>query len=338
MGVGCAALFPAARNRLRAGRQFQLRRAGRPLQLRSRERPGQSGQPHADHDPAVSRGRDSGARAATRRSPRVGRDGPKPRSTAFDAFEFSKGLEHIWSMISAVDKFIVEHAPWKLAKDRGDAAELDERSTPRRKRCASICALVHPVLPDCGRRSGSSSACTEPLETSESDALLGRLAAGQKIGEDRAGVSRASMRRRPSRRCRNSKKQRKTRQAALLGRRRARAAGESRRCFIAIDDFARSILRVGEVMSAEPVKGADKLLHLKVDIGEAGAAHHRGGHRAGLRAGATRRTQGGDRRQPAAAQAARHRIERHDRGGSLEGGKPVLAGFHEDMPVGARLK
>ena len=38
---------------------------------------------------------------------------------------------------------------------------------------------------------------------------------------------------------------------------------------ITIDDFAKVDLRVGLVTSAEPVKGADKLLHLKVDIGEA---------------------------------------------------------------------
>ena len=37
---------------------------------------------------------------------------------------------------------------------------------------------------------------------------------------------------------------------------------------ITIDDFAKVDLRVGMVKSAEPVKGADKLLHLKVDIGE----------------------------------------------------------------------
>jgi len=39
-----------------------------------------------------------------------------------------------------------------------------------------------------------------------------------------------------------------------------------------------------------------------------------------------------------APKAARHHVERDDRGGALEGGKPVLAGFLEDVPSGARLK
>ena len=37
---------------------------------------------------------------------------------------------------------------------------------------------------------------------------------------------------------------------------------------ITIDDFVKVDLRVGLVKSAEQVKGADKLLHLFVDIGE----------------------------------------------------------------------
>ena len=37
---------------------------------------------------------------------------------------------------------------------------------------------------------------------------------------------------------------------------------------ITIDDFSKVDLRVGLVNSAEQVKGADKLLHLQVDIGE----------------------------------------------------------------------
>src|ERR1035438_3006125 len=38
---------------------------------------------------------------------------------------------------------------------------------------------------------------------------------------------------------------------------------------IAVDDFAKVDLRVGLVMFAERVKNSDKLMHMKVDIGEA---------------------------------------------------------------------
>jgi methionyl-tRNA synthetase len=50
---GRAALLPAARNRLRAGRRLQLRRAGGPLQFRPGQRVGKPGEPHADHDSSI---------------------------------------------------------------------------------------------------------------------------------------------------------------------------------------------------------------------------------------------------------------------------------------------
>jgi methionyl-tRNA synthetase len=37
---------------------------------------------------------------------------------AFEKFDFSRGLEALWSLISWADGYIVEQAPWKLAKDR----------------------------------------------------------------------------------------------------------------------------------------------------------------------------------------------------------------------------
>ena len=58
-------------------------------------------------------------------------------------------------------------------------------------------------------------------------------------------------------------------QAALLGKKQEPAASVAPPSEkISIDDFAKVDLRVGLVLSAERVKGADKLLHLKVDIGE----------------------------------------------------------------------
>src|SRR5208282_4389286 len=35
---------------------------------------------------------------------------------AFENFEFSRALETVWALISRVDKYIVEMAPWNLAR------------------------------------------------------------------------------------------------------------------------------------------------------------------------------------------------------------------------------
>jgi methionyl-tRNA synthetase len=39
---------------------------------------------------------------------------------------------------------------------------------------------------------------------------------------------------------------------------------------ISIDDFAKVEIRIGEIVSAEPIEGSEKLLKLKVNFGEEG--------------------------------------------------------------------
>ena len=130
-------------------------------------------------------------------------------------------------------------------------------------------------------------------------------------------------------------------QAVLLGkspapsrRSRGRRALKSRSTISSKVD-----LRVGQVLSAERVKGADKLLHLKVDHRRSRAAHHRGRHRRSLRS----RKQLVGRKVVIVANLQPRKLRGLTSNGmivaaSLEGGKPVLAGFLEDIPVGARLK
>ena len=139
MGADALRYFLLREDRLRAGWQLQLRRAGRPLQLGSGQRPGQPGQPHADDDPPVPRA----ARFPEGAEPEIAGAGerhhPGRRRHAFDRFEFSKGLEAIWALISAVDKFIVERAPWKLARQqrrRTRRRQLDDHALHRRRSAA----------------------------------------------------------------------------------------------------------------------------------------------------------------------------------------------------------
>lgn len=106
---------------------------------------------------------------------------------------------------------------------------------------------------------------------------------------------------------------------------------------ISIDDFAKVELRVGQVKVAEKVKGADKLLRLEVDLGTevrqvvAGIAE----------AYAPEALIG--RKVVIVANLAPRKLRGLESNGMIvaataEGGKPVLASFLEDVPVGTRLK
>jgi methionyl-tRNA synthetase len=106
---------------------------------------------------------------------------------------------------------------------------------------------------------------------------------------------------------------------------------------ISIDDFAKVEMRVGEVKVAEKVPGADKLLRLEVDLGSEVRQVV-----AGIAEAYAPETLIG-RKVVIVANLAPRKLRGLESNGmivaaSIEGGKPVLASFLEEVPVGARLK
>ncbi len=265
---------------------------------------------------------------------------------AFDGFEFSRGLEAIWSMLSDVDKFIVEQAPWKLAKstEPGAQQQLNDALYASAETLRIAVALLHPVLPESTASIWTQLGMTQPLESLEIAKLAwGQLPAEQKIGmiapvfpriEAKSAIDRM----------RALEDQETARQAKLLGKPVAAKEPEPEGAILPpspkvdIEDFGKVDLRVGQVLSAERVKGADKLLHLKVDIGEPEPRTIV----AGIAAVYEPEKLIG-RKVVIVANLHPRKLRGIESNGmivaaSLEGGKPILASFLEDVPVGARLK
>jgi methionyl-tRNA synthetase len=255
---------------------------------------------------------------------------------SYERFDFSHALERIWSLIGRLDKLIVEYAPWKLAKsDAPESKEcLDRILYSALAGLHMICRLVEPVLPH------SASAIWQQLGNagpiSPGLPKWGTFEMPKQIGEIKAVFPRVDAK--PAiQKMQELEDLEKGRQAALLGKRPEPAAPATEN-LISIDDFAKVDLRVGEVKSAEAVKGADKLLHLKVDIGEpeprtivAGIAlaykpEQLIGRKVVIVANLQPRKLRGLTSQGMIVAA------------STNGGLPVLAGFHEEVPAGARLK
>ncbi|HJT88408.1 MAG TPA: methionine--tRNA ligase, partial [Bryobacteraceae bacterium] len=259
---------------------------------------------------------------------------------AFERFEFSRGIEAVSALISGVDKFIVQQAPWKLARDAGAAERLDVTLYTAAEALRIATALLYPVLPESAPKIWAQLGMPAPVEAVRlADLRWGQLAAGQKIGEVAAVFPRIDLK--PAvEKMRELEVQVSAEQAALLGKKPeapAKAAAPDG-AKIPIDAFAKVDLRVGRVLSAERVKGADKLLHLKVDIGEAEPRTIVAGI-----AEAYQPEQLLDRKVVIVANLEPRKLRGLVSNGmivaaSVEGGKPVLAGFHEDIAVGARLK
>ncbi|MBT9329445.1 methionine--tRNA ligase [Paracidobacterium acidisoli] len=106
---------------------------------------------------------------------------------------------------------------------------------------------------------------------------------------------------------------------------------------ITIDDFAKVELRVAQVKVAERVPKADKLLRLEVDLG-----YEQRQILAGIAEAYTPESLIG-RKVVIVANLAPRKLRGYESNGmvvaaSVEGGKAVLAGFLEDIEIGARLK
>ncbi len=263
---------------------------------------------------------------------------------AYDKFEFSRALEQIWSVISAVDKFIVERAPWKLAKEQSPQAQnkLDETLYTAAEALRITCVLAYPVLPHSTEEIWRQLGFVQTLDETGANSLVwSGLKGSQKIGaiapvfprlDTKAAVQKMQ----------ELEEIEKKRQAALMGKTLEPDHSSPDLVPIAstisIDDFAKVDLRVGEVKSAERVKGADKLLHLKVDIGEAEPRTIVAGI-----ALAYKPEQLIGRKVIIVANLEPRKLRGLTSQGmivaaSLAGEAPVLAGFQEEIRSGARLK
>ncbi len=255
-------------------------------------------------------------------------------------FNFSKALETIWAFISVIDKFIVDRAPWKLAKDSEPHSQtlLDETLYTAAEALRIICGWLYPVMPESTAKIWAQLGMTTPIENiGIADLHWGKLPAGQQVGKV-SGVFPRLDAKASIERMEELEVKEKERQAALFAPASTTPAAGPAAAKIGIDDFTKIEMRVGLVLAAEPVKGADKLLHLKVDIGEpeprnlvAGIAE---AYAPALLIG---------RKVVIVANLQPRKLRGIESNGmivaaSVEGGKPVLAGFLEDIPVGARLK
>ena len=266
----------------------------------------------------------------------------------FDQFHFSRALEAAWALVAAVDKYIVENEPWAL----GEKQDEDSRS-----RLATVLytaaealriatALAYPVMPEATAKIWTQMGLGDIKKLALSELAWGQLPLGTKLGEvqpvfpraDKSAIERMQkmeeeQRSAPAEAVPAQTNAAPVASAAAPAAVPAAPANEK----ISIDDFAKIELRVGVVKVAERVPKADKLLRLEVDIGTEVRQVL-----AGIAEAYAPETLVG-RKVVIVANLAPRKMRGLESNGmivaaSLEGGKPVLAGFLEDVPVGARLK
>jgi methionyl-tRNA synthetase len=276
-------------------------------------------------------------------------------STLWDDYQFSRALEAAWALVARVDKYIVENSPWSLAEkpDPDSRARLATILYTTAEALRVVTALAHPVIPDSTTRIWAQLGQGQLDQFALRSLKWGQLVLGAKLGAiepvfpraDKSTVERmqameqtsATAPPAPSAAAQPAPVAPETPAAGASQPAATPTAAAAAPEKIGIEDFVRVELRVAQIKVAERVKGADKLLRLEVDLGD-----HTRQIVAGIAEAYAPETLIGRKIVIVANLQPRKLRGLMSEGmllaASLEGGKPVLAGFLEEVPVGARLK
>jgi methionyl-tRNA synthetase len=263
----------------------------------------------------------------------------------YDRFSFSLALESIWEVVAMIDKYITVEKPWALAEKPEDRARLGTVLYTAAEGLRVAAALAHPVLPQATQKIWKQLGLADSVGGIQLDQLSwGQLRPGTKIGKPEGIFPRVEKSETIARIEAMEQEQNKvpetpavTGGGSAAGPGAAAAPAVEAAAKIGIEDFARVEMRVGLVKTAERVPGADKLLQLNVDIGDEVRQIV-----AGL-ALAYKPEQLVGRKVVVVTNLQPRKLRGVESNGmivaaSAPDGSPVLAGFLEDVPVGAKLK
>ncbi|TGG95324.1 methionine--tRNA ligase [Natronospirillum operosum] len=193
----------------------------------------------------------------------------------YEAREYSKAIRHIMNLADRANEYIQEHAPWVMAKEEGRDAEVLAVCTQSLNLFRVLMTWLQPVLPDMAHKAAAFlnvddfawAAIEQPLlghpinkfkpllTRIERDQVDAMIEASKVTDEAKAAAkAKANDPTQPA-------NQQKKRDAAAASK-KDDAPG-----IIQFDDFAKLDLRVAQVIEANHVEGADKLLQLKLDVG-----------------------------------------------------------------------
>lgn len=171
---------------------------------------------------------------------------------ANDRLEFTKALDAIWQMIGAGNKFVNDQKPWELDK-QGKKDELAGVLCSAMEVARAAAIMISPVMPatavEIARQLGigdgfaslkwgnvlDANPFKPGTKTQGPDPIFPRLGSKKKEAEPEVAEETKTP-----------------------------AAGDQ----ITYDEFSKIKLRIAEVLAAERVEGADKLLKLKVSLGK----------------------------------------------------------------------
>jgi methionyl-tRNA synthetase len=274
----------------------------------------------------------------------------------FDEYNFSRALEAVSNARFRVDKFISDAKPWDLAKDNAKRGELELVLHTAAESLRFFATLLAPVLPNATQAIWQQLGETGEVSRVIPNSLKWGEAARKQIGEVTAIFPRLDKKKvmeeiKQEEAASQAARAQETKQEAPVEAKPAEDAVPSPAAvaapakpvpgiaYIGIEDFLKVELRVGEIKTAERIPKADKLLRFTIDLGEAAPRQ--------ILAGIAQYYEPEKligRKVIVVANLAPRKLRGLESQGMIlaasigEEGRPILAGFLEEVPNGAKLK
>lgn len=178
--------------------------------------------------------------------------------------KISHAIKAVWAFISRANKYIDETAPWALAKDESKKQELANTMYNLVEALRIISGLIYPYMPTTAGKLWQQlnlPGTIEELRLADIE-KWGGTPVNMHIGQAQQLFPRIEVEKveQPVKAAKNKSEKQKSKKDK---QKESQPEGE-----ISIDDFAKIQLRVAKVLEAEAVPKADKLLKLKIDLGD----------------------------------------------------------------------
>ena len=179
-----------------------------------------------------------------------------------EAFAFDNALETIWEFVRRVNRYVQQTEVWTLAKPE-TKPRMGTILYCSLEALRYVSVLISPFIPDTAKK------IQKQIGLSEFDTVAewGRLPIDLKVRKGEPIFPRVDL------------KKEKVPQPEKTAKTKKKVKKETTH-LISFGDFQKLDLRVGKIISAEPIENADRLLKLQVDLGTekrqvvAGIAEH----------------------------------------------------------------
>jgi methionyl-tRNA synthetase len=172
-----------------------------------------------------------------------------------ETFAFHKALAAVWEFINRMNKIIDVTAPWELAKSKASAPQLQAVIYNLLEGLRAISGLIYPIMPDTAATMQKHLGCDpeDDFYKIEKIAAWKSLPPGTKLPKTITLFPRVEL---------------KKDKSPSTSPTEAKRLQPELKPEITIEEFSRVDLRVAEVIRAEAIPRAKKLLKLEVDVGE----------------------------------------------------------------------